>query len=191
MTAPDLRPQLAASQEWVATLIDGVRPEELDSPTPCDDFTVGELIEHMLAVEERVRRIGADGVLGDAQQRVALPTGDLGAAFREAAGRAHSAWDDDSRLTAIVSPPWGDVPGAAALGGYVQEHLTHGWDLAVATGQPAEADPHLVEPVLQAAMTFVPAAPRGGPIPFGDVVEPAADAGPTERLANYLGRTSR
>ena len=66
----------------------------------------------------------------------------------------------------------------------------HGWDLAVATGQPSEADPALVEAVAGITRAFIPAEQRGGAVPFGPVVEPRPEAGPTERLANWSGRPS-
>ena len=85
--------------------------------------------------------------------------------------------------------PWGSVPGAGAIWGYLNETLVHGWDLAVATGQPSEADPDLAGAALAAAQRFIPAGPRGPEVPFGDAVSPAPDAGPTEQLANWSGRT--
>lgn len=46
--------------------------------------------------------------------------------------------------------------------------------------------------VLPVAQQNVPAHIRVEDwVPFGPVVEPAADAGPTEQLANWLGRTTR
>jgi hypothetical protein len=57
----------------------------------------------------------------------------------------------------------------------------------VATGQAAEADPDLAEAALSGAQAKIPAGRRGGPIPFGPVVESGPAAGPTERLANWAG----
>ena len=79
------------------------------------------------------------------------------------------------------------MPGRVALWGYIGEALVHGWDLAVATGQRTEADPEVATATLAAAQTILPAAIRGGDVPFAAVVEPAPDAGPTERLANWAG----
>lgn len=63
----------------------------------------------------------------------------------------------------------------------------HGWDLAVATGQPSEADADLASAALALAARTLPAEPRGGHVPFAPVAEPSPDAGPTEQLANWSG----
>jgi len=76
--------------------------------------------------------------------------------------------------------PWGKVPGRIALSGYVQEVLAHGWDLATATGQPAEGDPELATWALAISKRILLPEIRGQEgVPFGSVVEVPADAGPT------------
>ncbi|WP_158068521.1 hypothetical protein [Serinicoccus sp. CUA-874] len=48
------------------------------------------------------------------------------------------------------------------------------------------------EQVLPMIKEFLPAETRPEDwIPFDAPVQPASDAGPTERLANWLGRTTR
>ena len=59
----------------------------------------------------------------------------------------------------------------------------HGWDLAVATGEPSDADPTIAEAGLAAARQIRPAYFRA----FAEVVPSTPDAGPTERLANWAG----
>lgn len=186
-TIPDFRPQLAQAQEWVATLIDGVRTDQLDAPTPCDGWTVRDLLEHLFAVEERLRLFTVTGDVTDAATELPLPDGDLGQAFRAAARTGLDAWADDAMMSREVIAPWGKSPGAAAVAAYAEEHVAHGWDLAIATGQPAEADPALAQAALGIAKDFIPADIRGQ-IPFGEVIEPADGAGPTEQLAKWLGR---
>ena len=187
----DPRARLAESQAWVAGLIDAVTPEQLAAPTPCDEWDVRALLEHLLAVQGRIEAVPRGEDINALPRFIDLPSGDAAAAFRAAAVRAQDAWSDDASLTRAVTVPWGTVPGASALEGYVREHLAHGWDLAVATGQNPEADADLAAFGLATAREGVPAEPRGGFIPFEAVVEPAPDAGPTERLANWLGRTTR
>lgn len=90
----------------------------------------------------------------------------------------------------LVEAPFGRVPGAVVLGVHLAENLTHGWDLATATGQDPEAEPGLVGPAYATMRQILPPEGREG-FPFDPPVEPAAGAGPTERLANWCGRSSR
>jgi uncharacterized protein (TIGR03086 family) len=103
-------------------------------------------------------------------------------AYRTASSRARAAWADDATLNALVEAPWGKVPGRIALSGYVQEILTHGWDLARATGQPTELDPELASWVLAVARQILPPEPRGGEIPFAPPVPVPPTPAPTPSL---------
>src|SRR5688500_17292233 len=44
---PDFRSDLAAAQEWVAGLMAAIRPDQWGAPTPCTDFDVRGLLEHL------------------------------------------------------------------------------------------------------------------------------------------------
>ena len=67
-----------------------------------------------------------------------------------------------------------------ALSGYVQEVLTHGWDLAPGH-RPAQLDPELASWVLAVAQRILPPEPRGE-IPFGPVL-PVSPTPPGTSLA--------
>jgi uncharacterized protein (TIGR03086 family) len=71
---------------------------------------------------------------------------------------------------------------------YTQELTVHAWDLATALGRADLLDESLAMITEQAARQFVPAELRGGPVPFGPVVDVPPDAGPYARLAGWLGR---
>ncbi len=191
-TTDDARPLYRAAQRWVSALIDGVTPDQFDSPTPCSEWDVRTLVSHLVAGTERARVVGAGGRPTDVPVVITgIPDEVAAAEFTASAARVWEVWDDDRRLTATVHVPWGTVPGAEALWGYLNEALVHGHDLATATGRPAEADPALAEAVLERIAAILPGDFRGGPVPFAAVVEPAPGAGPTERLANWSGRTTR
>lgn len=191
----DLRPQLAAAQRWVCDLVAGVRPDQWDRSTPCDEFDVRALVEHLFGVELRTRRYATHRDVGDSPFAVPL-TGDdpvaVAAELRslsEASAQAWATWSTDDLTTLQVTVPFGTVPGLAAVGIMASENVTHGWDLAVATGQEAEADPGVAEPLLAIMQRALPPAGAREGVPFGEPVQPSPDAGPTERLANWTGRT--
>ena len=60
------------------------------------------------------------------------------AAYREAVDALLAAFRQLGVLEQVFSVPVGPVPGIAALHLRIVEALVHGWDLASATGLPAE-----------------------------------------------------
>jgi uncharacterized protein (TIGR03086 family) len=177
-----------AALDWATDLVAGVRPAQLVAPTPCPGYDVRALLGHLVST---VRRAAA---LANGTSPLAVPPVTTGLADDEwAPTHARDAvlaldlWSVPRRLDAEVSMPCGVVPGRVAIWSYLNEALVHGWDLAVATGQPAEADLEVAQATLVAAQRAIPAQPRGGPVPFAAPVLPAPNAGPTERLANWSG----
>lgn len=182
----DPRPMLARALDQTGELIDGIDPAQGSLTTPCDGFDVAALVGHLLGV---VRRIG---VVLDGRPFHQAPShldstdwsGDW------AAGRAATdqILADDGTLTRMVTVPWGEVTGAAAIGSYIGELTVHSWDLASATGRTDQLDAALATASLPAYQQMVPAEPRGEHIPFGPVVPVADDADPYSRLAGWTGR---
>ena len=78
------------------------------------------------------------------------------------------------------------MPAPAMAAVAVNEVLVHGWDLAVATGQPYAADPTSVA----ACTGFAAQAAAEGPTPglFGPPVPVPDDAPPLDRLLGLTGR---
>ncbi|MEJ3656890.1 TIGR03086 family metal-binding protein [Actinomycetes bacterium KLBMP 9759] len=189
MTTTDPRPLYTQAISWTRGIMARVDADQLDSPTLCTEFDVRTLMGHLVATVERARVIAEGGDFASIPiVRTGIPDAELAASYGAAAEKTLAVWSDDAVLDRPVTVPWGTVPGRASLWGYINETLVHGWDLAVATGQPAEADPALAEAALQVSSTLLPAERRGGPVPFAAPVTPRDGAGPTERLANWSGR---
>jgi uncharacterized protein (TIGR03086 family) len=194
-TAPatDPRPLYDGALSWTLGVMRAVRSDQLLDATPCPELDVRALLAHLVATVHRAAALGrgADAALEPWSTRQA-PGDDWAGAYAEAIDAMWAVWRDGpgqaSLLDRTVRAPFGTLPGRAAVMAYTSETLVHGWDLAVATGQDTEADPAVVSPVLAAMQRFLPAEPRGGPVPFAAPVPPRAEAGPTERLANWCGR---
>ncbi|MEU9477150.1 TIGR03086 family metal-binding protein [Streptomyces sp. NPDC048191] len=187
----DPRPVYTRATEQAAALIRTVRPGQLTGPTPCSEFDVRALLSHMVGGTRRIAVVGEGGD-GLAVRPVAEGVADeeWAEAYDEVRVRVLKAWEGDERMTAPVRVPWGEVPGHAALSGYVMEIVTHTWDLAEALGHPLELDPELAEFALGNARAVLPdSRPRDAGTPFDSRREPAEDAGPYEQLAAWLGRS--
>ncbi|HYH29453.1 MAG TPA: TIGR03086 family metal-binding protein [Pseudonocardia sp.] len=190
----DPRPLYDGALSWALDVVRGVRPEQLTSPTPCSQLDVRGLLAHLVATAHRAAALGrgedAGAVPWSAPQ---APGDDWAGAYAEAIDGLWAVWRADPGSTALLDrplrAPFGTLPGRAAVLVYTSETLVHGWDLAVATGQDAEADPAVAEAALAAMQRALPAEPRGGPVPFAAPVPAREGAGPTERLANWCGRT--
>ena len=135
--------------EGWAALVEGVRPGQWALPTPCEDWDVRALVNHVVGedlwteplmrgstMEEVGDRFDGDQ-LGDDPQEVA----------REAAAEAISAVAETLPSQGKVHLSYGDEDMAEYVAQLTADHLIHGWDLAAATGAATELDDDLVEVV--------------------------------------------
>ena len=190
MNAIDPRPVYARATEQAAALIASVRADQLDSPTPCAEFDVRTLLGHMVGGTLRIAVVGEGGD-GLAVHPFVDGVGDdeWPAAYDEVRVRVLKAWESDARLEAPVHVPWGEVPGRAALSGYVMELVTHTWDLSESLGRPHQLDPEPAEFALAVARRVLPDPERDADTPFASVVPAPEGADAYGRLAAWLGHT--
>lgn len=173
----------------LAGVVDGVTDRQLDAPTPCVDDDVAHLLEHVMGwlttfaegfVDPggRAPRSGLDGY------RPPPATGD---AVRSATELLDAALVRGAAARSLVLGE-AAMPGAMALSMVLAEYQIHGWDLAVATGQPWAP----VEDGLEESLAFLPAMLtedyQGEGKPFGPRVEVDTDASPLARLLALSGR---
>ncbi|MFI6566712.1 TIGR03086 family metal-binding protein [Streptomyces sp. NPDC050534] len=189
MNAIDPRPVYARATEQAAALIGTVRPEQLNGPTPCAEFDVRALLGHVVGGTRRIAVVGEGGD-GMAVRPVTDGVKDDGwpAAYEEVRTRVLDAWAGDDRMEAPVRVPWGEVPGRAALSGYVMELVTHTWDLSESLGHPLELDQELAEFALATARRVLPDPDRDADTPFATAQSAPEEADSYGQLAAWLGR---
>lgn len=185
-TVPDLRPVLLHAFDVADSLVGALSQEDLHRPTPCSDFDVRGLVDHLVMVARRVRVVLGGGHFADVPQVTGLVDADLVPAWSSSLDELRTAMPGVD-LTSLVTAPFGTVPAAAAVASYVGEVAVHSWDLAVATGRPELLDPALAGPVLAAARDRIPREGREH-IPFGEVVDVPEDAPAYDRLVGWMGR---
>jgi uncharacterized protein (TIGR03086 family) len=167
-------------------VLSGVSDEQLKSPTPCANWTVSELINHIVGVPFFFGSAVAGNDVGEAPD---FASGDFLSSFDEGTALCVEAFQADGVLDRELKLPIGTFSGTAVLGIATTDTFVHGWDLARATGQPADLDPELAGQLLEAARQAIPDAYRneeGNPFGLEKVAPPGASA--ADRLAAFLGR---
>jgi uncharacterized protein (TIGR03086 family) len=137
-----------------------------EAPSPCTEWTVGQVLDHLVEVHH-VFAAAVDG---------GPPTGAGG--FAAAAERCLAAFGRPGALTGTHPFAFGPTPGSVIAGISLSETLVHGWDIARGAGVPYEPSPEVVAAIL-----------AGAPAPEGlfTPVPPADDA----PLTVLLARTGR
>jgi uncharacterized protein (TIGR03086 family) len=178
--------------EAVQHLVDSVRPDQWSAPTPCTDWNVRELLNHV-ANGNAVFAGVADGTrpsgpVTPAERAVDRLGADPAAGFRTTGERMHDAFLTPGFLEGTFETPMmGEQQGTTIVHMRINELLIHGWDLSRAIGRPDGLPDDLAEGALKLWQTRLAGRPREG-MPFG-VPEPVADDAPAiDRLAAFLGR---
>jgi uncharacterized protein (TIGR03086 family) len=173
----------------LAELIAGIARDGWSAGTPCSEWTVRELVAHVIAGNVKYTGIarGADFAPG----APSVPIGDDPAAtYRRTLAEMVDAWQAPGALDREIGLPRG-VRGRAEVAAWIHlaETLGHGWDLATATVQEPGFDDVDVAACLQDCRRRMP-PDRGPGSLFADAV---ADPGPVllDQLAAYLGRQVR
>jgi uncharacterized protein (TIGR03086 family) len=184
-TTFDLAPQAAE----VARVVAAVRDDQLGAPTPCAGTSVAALLDHLhgLAIAMRMAAektpldspptAAAESLPADWRARIPLELDSLVASWQ-----LPSAWVGPARAGGVTMPA--AVMGVVAL----NEVLVHGWDLAVATGQPYAVDGASVQACLDHAVWFAEAVPEGRDQIYGPVVPVPGSAPVLDRLLGLTGR---
>jgi uncharacterized protein (TIGR03086 family) len=181
----DPRPDFLAAVAWFDGLVRGVQAGQFGELTPCAGWTVQDLLGHCLRAAGRVAALAQHTDPAEVAQPV--PDDAWAGLFGQAEADIRRGVADQSVLARSVTLPFGEMLFGDFLRMFTGEFMIHGWDLATATGQEAEGPADVAERALARSKQTIPAEPRN-PQAFGPVVEVGPDAGPTRRLAAWLGR---
>ena len=144
MADSDRRRTLLDSYENAAVIVSGIDADELGHPTPCPQYDVAGLIDHLVEAGHRAAALGRGQAPppGDGSPHVELS--DAPGQLRSAAEEAAQAWGDDSSLSLRYAMPWGEeYTGATLVDMYLAE-LDGG--LASAAAQINGLDPSQILP---------------------------------------------
>ena len=167
-----------------------VSPDQLPHPTPCAEWTVHDLLNHVVGESLMSVRLlgGASPAEATAGLDGDLVADDAAGAFARAAAEERAAFTAPDALERVVHHPAMDMPGAELLGFRIGGLTLHGWDLARAVDGDEMLDPDLVDAVWAQLSPMAPFIAQTGVFGAG----PSGDVGPDAplqlRLLDLTGR---
>ena len=184
----ELHPQVARAAAEMKKISGAVRSDQLERVTPCREYDVRALVNHLMFWAPVLARAGRkqpvlsgrdedaqDVTHGDWQTSYAAQLDDLVAAWGEA-----GAWEGMTRMTGP------DFPASFAGAMTVVELVVHCWDLAVATGQDFHCDEDVAAVGYQAISQMAEQGRAMGA--FGNEVSVPNSASPLDRVLGVSGR---
>lgn len=184
MTNSTIFDGLARSSAALGDQIDRIAVDQWAAATPCSDWSVRDVVGHLvwtnlgfIAILEQspMPERGADYLGTD-------PAG----AYRRTAAALQTAVALPGVLERSHATAIGVATGAERMRWRIADLLTHGWDLAQATGVVAELPDDLVEQALAFVQAQLPGQSRAGR--FADPQPIPDDAPAIDRLAAFTGR---
>jgi uncharacterized protein (TIGR03086 family) len=159
-----------------------VGTDQWSNPTPCSEWTVRDLVAHVITTQRRVlAMLGGEAAEVD-------PDSDLPAAWASASTELLAAASDPAKAATQVTTFGGrEVAFETVVGGLVcSDTVIHTWDLARATGQDEQLDPGAVEhcAVMLAGIGDSMRRPGG----FSEALPPPPEADAQTKFLLFAGR---
>lgn len=173
--------------DLTATVVAGVKPKQLTGSTPCSEWDVRAVVNHIVG-GNRMFAAWATGVEppprgADIDELGSDPAG----AYATTAAAAKKAWQSEGALERMMTLPFGTMPGSVVVGIQALDSYVHAFDIASATGQLDKLDPELSAIFLERA-NGIPPAYRGPGMPFGPALSAPDGASVHEQMAAATGR---
>jgi uncharacterized protein (TIGR03086 family) len=191
MTTPVDVDMLQRACDIAHRIMSGVQPGQLGDPTPCTEWTVRDLMEHMVSSTDFFADAAEHGSVTADREWPDYSPEDLVPAHRRHAGRLVAAFRDPGVMERPMVILAGPSTAAFCIQIAISERFVHAWDLAAATSQPFGHDGADIAEALLASPGFVAVNSEvrsNTPPPLGPEVTVVSGAGAVERLVAFLGR---
>lgn len=169
--------------------VHAIAPDQWGCPTPCRDWEVRTLVNHLVAEQlwvpqllagKRVADVGADFGTGD------VLGADPAAAWDAASSAAAAAFAEPDALERTVHLSYADRPGEEYAREMLFDLVVHAWDLARGISGDENLDHDLVEAVYAAIEPDTDLTASGL---FDEPVPVPAGSDEQTRLIAFTGRT--
>ncbi|MEI5519182.1 TIGR03086 family metal-binding protein [Streptomyces brasiliscabiei] len=179
----------AEAQDLFGARVHAVRDDRWDAGTPCAEWSVRDLVNHLVSEQLWVPSLVRDGCMieevGDTFEGDLLGP-DPAASWDTAAHSAREAFGAPGALDRTVHLSYGDTPATAYCAQMVADLVVHAWDLSRAIGYEERLPGELVSFAAEEIAPYAGELEKSGL--FGAAVEPPVGADDQTRLLCLLGR---
>jgi uncharacterized protein (TIGR03086 family) len=166
------------SAERFTKRLDAVTDDQWTNPTPCTDWNVRELVDHVIVIQRQI----PEGLGVPVAAKGADPQGE----WEAVRAAAVEALRQPGVLERTMPGRGGEVPIEMALIPRLSDLLLHSWDLARATGSDERIDPDTAAVVLEFLKPNDEILRSTGT--FGPAIEPPPGADAAVELLCFSGR---
>lgn len=172
-----------------ATIVGNVRRDELAQPTPCRDWTVADLINHIVGATQYFADLAENGASPDDEEWPAYTDGEYVKHFAVQTRRLLDGFSSPTAMERVMQLPTSPSPGSLVIQVATGEIFVHGWDLARATGQSLPEDPGVAAWLWGSSWPALSDDVRKEhPSVFAPKIPIAAGRPTLDRLLGFLGR---
>ncbi len=141
---------MAAAAAEAARVVDGVASTPLDSPTPCTDWDLRTLLNHMIlwTAYSAERRAHGESVAEDLMNKDFTAASDFAADYQAQLDKAVRAWSQPEAWDRELGVMGNSMKASDVGLMLIMEMVLHGWDIARATGQDYHCDDRLAQAML-------------------------------------------
>jgi uncharacterized protein (TIGR03086 family) len=174
---------MAAAAERTVPVVHGIDDTQLSDPTPCAEFQVRDLVNHLFQVVVNFQAL-ATKQDADFDTKPDFLAGDWRNRFADETRKLVDAWSDPGAIEG-TSPRMG-LPQAVVANLVLVDLTVHGWDLSRGTGQDYSPSPEVVAAVTPFTEQMAPLGRERGA--FAEMTEFSPDADEFTRLLSLTGR---
>jgi uncharacterized protein (TIGR03086 family) len=173
---------LGPTAREMSRLVVAVRDDQLGCPTPCPEYTLGDLLQHVHSLTEAFTLAGRkEQPPGGSQPppsgtAALLPEDWREQTMRRLTGLAET-WGDPASWDGTTWIAGMELPASAVGLTVANELVVHGWDVARASGQEIAVDDAALAPCLEfVAILSGPGSEEARGDAFGPAVDVPAEA---------------
>ncbi|SDK34115.1 TIGR03086 family metal-binding protein [Nonomuraea jiangxiensis] len=168
---------LRTTADRTSDLVKSVRDDELALATPCREYDVKALINHLEWAASQFESVSGDGEF--------LPPKEYTGDFPDRVERMMAAWERPESWVG-TSKAMGGMPKPLLAHMALTDLAAHGWDLSRALGRPYAVEETTAATLLDFAARMAPTGRQRGA--FGEEVKVADDAPAFDRFLGLIGR---